>query len=42
MNMKSNIMEEEIECNVCGNIMFYNDEEGIYECGNQECTNCNI
>ena len=32
--------EEEVECNMCGSLMDYNHEDGIYECHNQECTRC--
>ena len=30
---------EEIECNSCGCIMDYNEENGIYICTNFECSN---
>jgi len=31
---------EEVTCNMCGEIMQYNDEDGIYDCTNSECTRC--
>jgi hypothetical protein len=38
-NMKDKL--EEVECNMCGSIMWYNEEDGIHECTNSECTRCN-
>lgn len=32
---------EEVECNMCVDIMWYNEEDGIYECVNSECPRCN-
>ena len=39
INMKDEL--EEVECNMCGSVMWYNEEDGIYECTNSECTRCN-
>lgn len=30
--------DEEVECNNCGDIMSYYEEDGIYICTNEECT----
>ena len=40
---KQQIMEEieEVECNMCGSLMWYDEENGIYICTNSECTRCN-
>ena len=32
---------EEVECNMCGSLMCYDEENGIYVCTNSECTRCN-
>ena len=32
--------EEEVECNMCGNIMSLLEDESIYVCFNSECTRC--
>ena len=32
---------EEVECNMCGSLMWYDEENGIYVCTNSECTRCN-
>jgi len=41
--LKFNKMEEieEVECNMCGSLMWYDEESGIYVCTNSECTRCN-
>jgi len=31
-------MEEEIECNTCGELMSISSDETIYICTNSECT----
>ena len=33
-------IEEEVECNNCGDIMSYYEEDGVYICTNRECTSC--
>ena len=33
--------KEEVECNMCGSIMWYNEKYGIYEFTNSECTRLN-
>ena len=33
-----NIMEEEVECNMCGNLMFISKDKTVYICVNSECT----
>ena len=30
--------DEEVTCNMCGNIMWYSEEDGVYICTNSECT----
>jgi hypothetical protein len=32
---------EEVECNMCGDVTWHNEEDGTYECTNSECTRCN-
>lgn len=39
--LEGKLDDEEVECNMCGNLMWYNEEDGIYMCTNQECTRCN-
>lgn len=31
-----------VDCNMCGYMMYYNEECGIYECTNSECTRCTL
>ena len=33
-------MDDEVECNMCGNIMSLIEDESIYACYNSECTSC--
>jgi hypothetical protein len=33
-------MDDEVECNMCGNIMSLIENESIYACYNSECTRC--
>jgi hypothetical protein len=37
---KQETLEEEVECNNCGNIMSLLEDESIYACYNSECTSC--
>ena len=32
---------EEVKCNTCDSLMWYDEENGIYVCTNSECTRCN-
>lgn len=34
------INEDEVECNMCGNVMYYDEKIGVYLCGNSSCTRC--
>lgn len=31
---------EEVECNMCGSLMWYDEENGIHVCTDSECTRC--
>lgn len=31
---------EEVCCNMCGSMMWYVKEDGVYVCTNSECTRC--
>lgn len=33
-------MDDEVECNNCGNIMSITENGSIYACFNSECTSC--
>ena len=32
--------DEAVDCHMCGNMMWYSEDDGIYVCINQECTRC--